>query len=430
MRHETRGPSTQNGTPYTGETMIPVQLYSWHFMPYPYLPPDFDQRYDSGWITVPNSLWDRERSRGLYQEYIDELVYADQLGFDGLVLNEHHQNIYGLMPSPNLIAAALTQNTSHGRIVILGNLLPLRSNPLRVAEEYAMLDNMSNGRLTAGFAVGGGHEMFNYNVSPSKAREQFWEAADLIVRAWTEDGPFEHDGKYFPLRYVNAWPKPLQTPHPPIWIPGATSMETMAEVARRGYTYFLSSRSHMRGTAAAARRFADVVESHSGTFHPFRMGLLLSVYVAETDEQAKVESEDAIWYFLKNTFKGHLRRREGRVMTAAPGATSPASWEAALRNSDPAGKMLGDAESWEEIEQMGSIIVGSPETVRRRLWSYTDEAHLGLFLIQFHIGNLSRELTNKSQRLFATEVAPQLRAESMDLFAKHYPQLADAEALV
>ncbi|HEX6513485.1 MAG TPA: LLM class flavin-dependent oxidoreductase, partial [Chloroflexota bacterium] len=166
--------------------MTPVQLYSWHFMPYPYLPADFDQRFDSGWVTVPNNLWDRDKARGLFQEYIDELAYADELGFDGMVLNEHHQNIYGLMPSPNLIAAALSQRTTHGRIVILGNLLPLRSNPLRVAEEYAMLDNMSNGRLIAGFAVGGGHEMFNYNVAPSKAREQFWEAADLIVRAWTE----------------------------------------------------------------------------------------------------------------------------------------------------------------------------------------------------------------------------------------------------
>ena len=202
-------------------------------------------------------------------------------------------------------------------------------------------------------------------------------------------------------------------------------METMTEVAKRGWTYFLSSRSHMRGTATAARRFADVVESHGGRFHPFRMGLLLSVYVAETDEQARAESEDAIWYFLKNTFKGHLRRREGRVMTAAPGATSPASWEAALRNSDPAAKMLGDAESWDDIEQMGSIVVGSPETVRRRLWSYVEEARLGLFLIQFHIGNMSKELTNKSQRLFATEVAPQLRADSRAFFSREYPELAE-----
>jgi alkanesulfonate monooxygenase SsuD/methylene tetrahydromethanopterin reductase-like flavin-dependent oxidoreductase (luciferase family) len=124
----------------------PVRLYCWHFMSYPYLPADFDASYDSGWVTVPNRLWDGERSRGLYQEYIDQLAYADEIGFDGMVLNEHHQNIYGLMPSPNLIAAALAQKTRHGKIVILGNLLPLHLNPLRMAEEYAMLDNMSDGR--------------------------------------------------------------------------------------------------------------------------------------------------------------------------------------------------------------------------------------------------------------------------------------------
>src|ERR671928_38592 len=103
---------------------------------------------ESAWVTVPNSLFDRQKARGLYQEYIDELAYADELGFDGVVLNEHHQNIYGLMPSPNLIAAALTQRTTRGKIVVLGNLLPLALRPLRVAEEYAMLDCMSGGRPT------------------------------------------------------------------------------------------------------------------------------------------------------------------------------------------------------------------------------------------------------------------------------------------
>src|SRR5262249_32486342 len=124
----------------------PVQLYCWHFMAYPHLPADFDEKYDTGWVTVPNRLWDSEKSRGLYQQYIDQLAYADELGFDGMVLNEHHQNIYGLMPSPNLIAAALSQKTKRGKIVILGSLLPLHLSPLRIAEEYAMLDNMSNGR--------------------------------------------------------------------------------------------------------------------------------------------------------------------------------------------------------------------------------------------------------------------------------------------
>ncbi len=120
----------------------PVQLYCWHFMTYPYLPADFDRKFDTGWVTVPNHLWDGEASHGLYQEYIDQLAYADEIGFDGMVLNEHHQNIYGLMPSPNLIAAALSQKTKRGKIVILGNLLPLHLNPLRMAEEYAMLDNI------------------------------------------------------------------------------------------------------------------------------------------------------------------------------------------------------------------------------------------------------------------------------------------------
>jgi alkanesulfonate monooxygenase SsuD/methylene tetrahydromethanopterin reductase-like flavin-dependent oxidoreductase (luciferase family) len=148
----------------------PVQLYCWHFMSYPYLPPDFDTAYETGWVTVPNRLWDSEKSRGLYQEYIDQLAYADEIGFDGMVLNEHHQNIYGLMPSPNLIAAALAQKTRRGKIVILGNLLPLHLNPLRMAEEYAMLDNMSDGRLIAGFAPGSGPETFNYDVPAAPSR--------------------------------------------------------------------------------------------------------------------------------------------------------------------------------------------------------------------------------------------------------------------
>ena len=160
----------------------PVRLFCWHFMAYPYLPSDFDARYDSGWVTVPNTLWDRDRAGDLYQEYIDQLVYADELGFDGMVLNEHHQNIYGLMPSPNIVAAALTQRTKHGKIVVLGNLLPLHRHPLRVAEEYAMIDNMSGGRLIAGLAIGGGPEAFNYNVPQPQARGQFWEAVDLIKR--------------------------------------------------------------------------------------------------------------------------------------------------------------------------------------------------------------------------------------------------------
>lgn len=408
--------------------MHPVQLFCWHFMAYPHLPPDFDERYESGWVTVPNTLWDRARSHGVYQEYIDQLVYAEELGFDGMVLNEHHQNVYGLMPSPNIIAAALTQRTRRAKIVVLGNLLPLFRNPLRVAEEYAMIDNMSGGRLIAGFAIGGGPEAFNYNVPQPQARAQFWEGVDLIQRAWTEPGPFAHEGRYYPLRYVNVWPQPLQRPHPPIWIPGALSLETMEEVARRGHDYFLSSRAHGPATRRAAQRFSEIVARHGGTFHPFRMGVLISVYVAESDEQARAESQEGIWYFLKFALKGHLRKK-GRGLTFGTGVTTmtTASFENYLKHADPDGPMLGDCDSWEALEEFGSIIVGSPRTVRERLWGLIEQAQVGNFLIQFHFGNMEDRLARKSMRLFATEVAPALRRDSAELFARNFPVLGDIE---
>jgi alkanesulfonate monooxygenase SsuD/methylene tetrahydromethanopterin reductase-like flavin-dependent oxidoreductase (luciferase family) len=282
---------------------------------------------------------------------------------------------------------------------------------------------MSGGRLIAGFAVGGGPEAFNYDIPQPQARTRYWEAVDLIHRCWTEDGPFAHEGRHFPLRYVNIWPKPEQRPHPPIWIPGALSIETMEEVAKRGYCYFLSSRAHGAATRKAAQRFAEIIKSHGGSFDPWRMGILLSVYVSETDESARAESREGIWYFLKNCLKGHLRK-EGRTLTFGPGvpSTSVRSWEQYLKNTDPNAKMLGDAASWEELDAWGSITYGSPKTVREKLWSLIEQAGVGNLLIQFHFGNMRPELARKSMRLFATEVAPALRRDSAALFGREYPE--------
>ena len=408
--------------------MHPVKLFCWHFMAYPYLPEDFDEKYDTGWVTVPNSLWDREKAKGLYQEYIDQLVYADELGFDGMVLNEHHQNVYGLMPSPNMIAAALSQRTQHGKIVVLGNLLPMHLNPMRIAEEYAMLDCMSGGRIVAGFAVGGGPEAFNYDVPSPRARRQFWEAIDLIAKTWTEDGPFVHEGPEYPLRYVNAWPRPEQTPHPPVWVPGARSRETMENAAQRGYAYFLSSRSHGDQTRQAAQAYAATMAKYDRTYTPFDFGILLSVYVSETDEQAKIESQEGIWYFLRNCLKGHLRTK-GRTLTWGPGvpSTSPESWRGFLEHWQFGADQLGDTRDWEDLDRRASIIVGSPETVRSKLLALVERAQTGNLLIQFHFGNMSDELARKSMRLFAEQVAPALRAESQEVFARDFPEMEEME---
>src|SRR6266702_8059035 len=230
-----RGDCAQRAAkPQAGKYM---KYYFFHLMSWPYLPADFDAVYDSAWIWAPNSLYDPIKGEELYREYINTLVYAEELGFDGICVNEHHQNAYGLMPSPNLIAAVLTQRTHKVKIAVIGNALPLYNPPLRVAEEFAMLDVMSGGRLVAGMVIGGGPEYFTYRVNPTYAREKYREALDLIVKAWTTPGPFPWHSKHYYLPYVNPWPRPLQQPHPPIWIPGAGSLETIEFVAQRRYAY-------------------------------------------------------------------------------------------------------------------------------------------------------------------------------------------------
>src|SRR5574342_256314 len=174
-----------------------MQFFYFHLMPWPHLPRDFDRAYDSAWVTLPNRLYDPKKGHRLYNEYLDELEYAERLGFDGLGVNEHHQNAYGTMPSPNLMAAALIRRTQRAKIAVLGNAIPLRDHPLRVAEEVAMLDVMSGGRIISGFVRGIGCEYLSLGVNPSYSRERFFEAHELILRAWTEDGPFSYEGKHY-----------------------------------------------------------------------------------------------------------------------------------------------------------------------------------------------------------------------------------------
>jgi hypothetical protein len=143
-----------------------MQFYFFHLMPWPELPAAYSERYRTAWVTYPNSHFDPARGHHVYNRYLDELEYAEQLGFDGICVNEHHQNAYGLMPSPNIIAATLARRTSRVRIAILGNAIPLRDHPLRVAEEVAMLDCMTGGRIISGFVRGIGCEYYTSISTP------------------------------------------------------------------------------------------------------------------------------------------------------------------------------------------------------------------------------------------------------------------------
>ena len=213
--------------------------FTWfHLMPYRFLPDDFTEKYRSVWVDIPRNLYDAKIGHQLYNEYLDSLEFADKMGFDGLGVNEHHQNAYGLMPSPNIMAAAMTRRAANANIVVLGNSIALYNPPIRVAEEFAMLDVISGGRLVAGFPVGTSMDTnFCYGEPPATLRERYYEAHDLILKAWTTNEVFSFNGKFSKLRYVNLWPKPLQQPHPPIWIPGGGSIETWDFCGRNGYQY-------------------------------------------------------------------------------------------------------------------------------------------------------------------------------------------------
>ena len=146
------------------------------------------------------------------------------------------------MPSPDVIASYLVARTQRAKIAILGNATPLRDHPLRVAEEVAMMDVISGGRVVCGFVRGIGPEYHNFTMNPATSLERFREAHDLIVESWTRPGPFRWEGKHYRFEYVNPWPRPLQQPHPPIWIPSQGSGETIGWAAERRYTFIVTSR--------------------------------------------------------------------------------------------------------------------------------------------------------------------------------------------
>src|ERR1700692_1377882 len=188
-----------------------MRLMWFHLMPYTELPEDFRQKHPSVWVDIHSSLFDPKRAHLMYNDFMDEMEFAADCGFDAVCCNEHHSNCYGLMPSPNLIASAISRRTRDTAIVVLGNSLALYNPPTRVAEEFAMLDCLSEGRLIAGFPVGTPRDTAScYGQNPATLRQKYHEAHDLVMRAWTSPEPFVWNGEFTKLRYVNVWPRPLQ----------------------------------------------------------------------------------------------------------------------------------------------------------------------------------------------------------------------------
>ncbi|HUR48001.1 MAG TPA: LLM class flavin-dependent oxidoreductase [Acidimicrobiales bacterium] len=380
-----------------------MRFFSFHLMPYPELPDDYD---GPAWITIPNKLFDPAVGTQVYNRYIDELIYAEELGFDGVCVNEHHQNAYGIMPSPNLIASILARQTSRVRIAVVGNALPLYDPPTRVAEEFAMIDNISGGRLIAGLVVGGGPEYYSFSINPAHARERFAEAHDIVLKAWTEPGPFEYIGKHYKLRYVNSWPRPVQQPHPEVWIPGAGSVETVEFVAKHRYAYMGIPYFHISVFERMFKMFREACQKEGYEADPQQMGWLVPIFVAETDEEARAQYEEHFWYFVKRLLPG--------ITISPPGYTSLRSYENMMKGM---GSFMASLDSWEQVVDGQYAIVGSPETVTQRLTENLERLGAGNLLGLFQLGTLPADLTKRNLELFSSEVMPKLRAQFPDVAA-------------
>ena len=378
-----------------------MKTYWFHLMPYQQLPADFAQRYRSVWVDVPSSLFDPVVCHRLYNDYLDELEFADQLGFDGIGVNEHHSNAYGLMPSPNLMLASLARRTSKSALAVIGNSLALYNPPTRVAEEMAMLDVISGGRLVAGFPVGTAMDTtFAYGQNPATLRDKYREAHELVIKAWTTPEPFTFNGKYTQLRYVNIWPRPVQKPHPPVWIPGGGSVETWDFASLNEYGYAFLTYFGYEAARQVMKGYWEAVERNGRDLNPFRAGYAQVIAVSETDAKAEEEYSEAASYLYHRCLHvpDHFAVSPGYVtVKTIKSLKSPLSFESL-------GKL-----GWRDFVDKGYIIAGSPATVRERLMTAAKELRVGTVFALLHFGNLSREQTMKNTELYAKEVMPYLR---------------------
>lgn len=378
-----------------------MKSHWFHLMPYKHLPEDFQQKHKSVWVDVPSELYDPVKGHELYNEYLDELEYADRVGFDGIVVNEHHSNAYGLMPSPNIMLACLARRTSQAALTVIGNSLALYNPPIRVAEEMAMLDVISGGRFVAGFPVGSSMDTnFAYGQTPATLREKYREAHELVMKAWTTPEPFTFNGKYTQLRYVNIWPRPLQKPHPPVWIPGGGSVETWDFTAQHNYGYAFLSYFGYKPALATMKGYWEAVARNGCDLNPYRGGYLQLIAISETDEQAEKEYSEAAAYFY------HRCLHVPDYFAAAPGYMTLKTLKALKSpfSFDYLGKL-----QWKDFVNEGYIIAGSPKTVRERLSQVVKDMNVGHVMTLLHFGNLSREQTMKNTELYAKEVMPHMK---------------------
>lgn len=403
-----------------------MKFHCFNLMPWPYLPDDFADRYPSVWIDAPaHELYDPRRGQQVYRDYLDLLVAAEEAGFDSVGVNEHHSNAYGLMPSPNLMAAILARETSRANILVLGNSAALYNPPTRVAEEMAMIDVLSGGRLIAGFPIGtAADSVFSYGQNPATLREKYHEAVELILKSWTEPKPFAWNGKYTQLPYVSLWPRPVQE-RPPVWIPGGGSMEVWQWCIEQDFLYAYLSFWGLERSRATLEGYWETVERLGAEPNPYRTAIVQFVAVADSDAEAERLYGRHAEYFYNNCL--HLDPTYGEPA----GYMTIPTLERNLSRRPPKGTGSGGPRqriTWSHIVENGWIVAGSAETVTERLAATIKTANVGHLIVQPHFGSLPAETALYNLRRFASDVMPTLRPNFEEWDDRWTPRVSETPA--
>ena len=331
----------------------------------------------------------------IIHEQMELMRAAEEVGFDSVWPAEHHFTEYGYCASPALSLAAIAAETNRIRLGTGVVVLPL-NHPLRVAEDYAFLDHLSNGRVDLG--VGRGYqplEFRRYGIDQTTTREQFDESLQVIRQAWTE-GRVDFAGKHYRFDDVPVRPRPVQRPHPPIWM-AALSPETFELAGRYGLNLLYGSVFGLTPDAAGQRRTDYYRGLKAGGHSPEgkQSGCLIMVYVADSMEQARAEFRDPVLWYYKTISK---------YVAPAKGSEAVPTYEMYTAFRDLAG-----AATWEMLLEREAVICGDPDYVGERLQKYQEIYGFTDLLCWTRLGGLDHRKVLRSMELMRDKVIPRLR---------------------
>ncbi|HTV27206.1 MAG TPA: LLM class flavin-dependent oxidoreductase [Xanthobacteraceae bacterium] len=382
-----------------------MKVCMFHLMPYRDLPADYEQRYNASHI---EPIWfdvaDADKVGAYYNATLDEMLHAAKAGMHGLCTNQHHQNVYGFMANPSLMGSVLARGTQGQNVAIiqLGSTLPSTTPPTRIAEEYAMLDCISGGRLVAGFPTGlPSDATLSNGVVPIEQRERYREALALVTKAWSARELFAWNGKHYQLGMVNLWPRPIQQPHPPIWIPGAGISATAEYVVDHDHCFCHLSYYGLKSAEEVSDRYWETCARKGRDDNPHRYSFLQLIGVAETDADAeRIYGPHAEYFFNKLLYNAPQYQQ-------IPGCLEYEGMRSALRGTIRSSINLRELKAKDFFER-GFVVVGSPKTVREKLLDGVKRLRIGHLLSLLHFGSMPTDVCKANITLFAREVLPHL----------------------